>query len=90
MEVAPKKNDAQLGPYPRQQHLIIVGRFVCSGHWQPGLATLLGVPRQTVENWASGAELMPAEAVEALNKVARRHTRLLNAQCDFIERIERD
>lgn len=81
---------APLAPYPRQQHLIIVGRVLCGPRWESGLANLLGLSRQTISAWATGAELMPAEAVWPLNRIARRHNRLLAAQCDFIEKIERE
>lgn len=81
---------APLGPYPRQQHLTIVGRILCGPRWESGMANLLGLSRQTISAWATGAELMPAEAVGPLNRLARRHNVLLAAQCDFIEKIERE
>jgi len=81
---------APLAAYPRQQHLIIVGRILCGPRWESGMANLLGQSRQTISAWATGAQLMPAEAVPPLNRLARRHIVLLAAQCDFIENIERE
>lgn len=81
---------APLAPYPRQQHLIIVGRALYGPRWESGMANLLGLSRQTISAWATGAELMPAEALPPLNRLARRHNGLLAAQCDFIEKIERE
>ena len=52
------------------------------------MASLLGISKQTIRAWATGAELMPAEAVWPLNRLARRQERLLAAQCDFIEKME--
>lgn len=79
---------SSLAPYPRQQHLISVGRILCGPDWESEMASLLGISKQTIRAWATGAELMPAEAVWPLNRLARRLERLLAAQCDFIEKIE--
>lgn len=81
-------NQKPLGPYPRQQHLISVGRILFGSHWESGMASMLSISRHTIIAWVTGAERMPAEAVWPLNRLARRHGRLLAAQCDFIEKIE--